>query len=272
MENTNHLAAESSELITPSKLPTQSILSHIYDKSLILAYVSVVGYIMSYSYELGVSTIWNIPLYLIRPDFPRLITTVGLVIVIVTCFKLLIDGVYNVLHGKNRFKSLLSLTMISNGAMLLSFFSLWVIYGELMTIIYFVIGTFIIINAPIAFMWLFARNKFESITQYAFNTGLESQLDRRTEIRTLVIIFALFTVIVISFLSGQGYAMKETNFIVITGNSELVVLRKYDDILVCNSFNQKYGLLTDSFSLIPISETKDIFFKRAVIGPFGYVP
>ena len=79
-------------------------------------------------------------------------------------------------------------------------------------------------------------------------------------------LFYLYLISIIAYSAGGYNAKHKTDFIVITGSSELVVLKKYNSYLLSADFDKSSKIVTSNFHKIDIAkELKD--FKYMRIGP-----
>jgi hypothetical protein len=82
--------------------------------------------------------------------------------------------------------------------------------------------------------------------------------------------YIIFTTILLPYLCyfiGVGQSFKQTQFETISNKDDVVVLKKYDDMLVCSTIDLKTHLLGDSLILYKIGPDKSIILKVRQLGP-----
>jgi hypothetical protein len=61
--------------------------------------------------------------------------------------------------------------------------------------------------------------------------------------------------------------MKQVEFECISGHKDVIVIRKYNDILICNSVDTVHRILSKKISLLKISDKEVIELSKIAIGP-----
>ncbi len=92
---------------------------------------------------------------------------------------------------------------------------------------------------------------------------LTEGLTKQERLFLLILIF----IPIISYFFGDGQALKQKEFQLLALNKNIVVLKKYDDLLVCSSFDRKTKLLGDSLVLIKLSDKEPLFLNSEEVGP-----
>nr|WP_294949612.1 hypothetical protein [uncultured Mucilaginibacter sp.] len=101
----------------------------------------------------------------------------------------------------------------------------------------------------------------------ALKLGLDSQKDYKSKDsfrRIGFIVFVCLSFMFFSVLTGKGVAHQQRSFFEITTHKGLLIVRKYDDILLCKIFNAEEGKWMDSIVTINAT-TKDLQLKEIIV-------
>lgn len=82
-----------------------------------------------------------------------------------------------------------------------------------------------------------------------------------------IITFILILALALAFQFGKSEAQKNTEFLVMQSEPEIVVLRVYGDTLVAATFNRNTHELGTGIKILDIHELGDKMFKNETIGP-----
>lgn len=236
-------------------------------------------YFVSFEYELGYCNYFNIPGYLIEPS----ITTI--LIFATTIFGILFSSLkvlgislplFKAAEDENK-THLRTINFVNGicifGTVLMMF--AYPISWELLLICLIVTVLMNLLAWGLPFLFLLRQKKSIKEKLQRVEDEYVSSEDKLDWIDHLIKRFnreeRMFFILImlipfISFLFGNGEAMKQEKFQIIANK---VVLKKYNEVFICASFDRKTKILSDSLILVKLSESQPLILKTEKIGPLN---
>lgn len=238
-------------------------------EGIVLATVPLIAYITSYEYESGFLGYFDIPKYFIKIDFLNvLIISAPILIFLILCFAL-IDIIYRLFSDRGLITKKVILCTPLFLMFLLSFFIYginnwkeWKYYLALfLLIILFEFGPSFKI-----------RLKFKSFEEEEKarkrSSGLFGIIGNKLGPLGFLIFYCLFFIFFIANNIGRSQAIRQTKYLIINSNTQTVVLRIYDDILITSDIvDSKTKTINNNFSIKKISCINELNFSQEYIGP-----
>jgi hypothetical protein len=254
----------------------------IIDTTLIIAIIPAYIYFVTFEYENGFCNNFGIPTYLIEPSLTTILifatTLFGVFFSSIKAlglslpfFKAVDDEKKTHLRGINKINGI----CIFGGILMIYAYPFsW----KLILIISSVTLILNLITWGIPLLLLIRKKKsLKEKLQQVEDENVEDtdkidwlvHLFKKLNNKERTFFFVILVIPYISFLFGNGEAMKQKEFLTICNNENTVVLKKYNDIFVCAKFNRKTNQLSDSLILIKLSESEPIILRTEKIGPLN---
>lgn len=251
----------------------------IIDFTILITIVPAYIYFVSFEFENGYCNHFGIPKYLIEPSLTTILIFATTIFgILVSSIKLLGLSLPFFKAIDNEEKSHLRAINLINGICI--FGGILMIYAypfswKLIIIILSITALLNLITWGIPFLFMLRNKKTlkeklqkvedDYLTKddnFDWFVFLMKRFTQEEKVFTSIIIL----IPLISFLFGNGEAMKQEKYEVISSYENTVVLKKYNEIFVCAKFNRKTKSLSDSLILIKISENNPIILKTEKIG------
>ncbi|UCH12835.1 MAG: hypothetical protein JSW18_02535 [Candidatus Omnitrophota bacterium] len=244
-------------------------------EGLILALMPVLGYFFAFQYEAGYAWYFGYPKELISISLPQIVT-ITIILYIITIILLHIIELLQIdipkkQHGLcNSIIKLLPIGLISISLLLIYGWQTWLIlpFGLLS-----LMGIFMFISP------LF--DKDNKTYGEKINAAINDEWELRKEQNTFLwrlskligckdISFLLLNVFMLALLAqaiGGVVASKQRTFFVIPSVPEMVVLRIYDDKLICTIFSRELKLANDNVAVFRIDDPRISTLRFESLGP-----
>lgn len=244
--------------------------------SLILTVIPAYIYFSSFMYELGICSRYGIPQYFISPNLTTvLIFATSIWGVFFSSIKLIGFSTPLFKALKDEDKKHLRVIYLINGICLIICVLIFYAYPFSWHIIFILFIFTLFMNVfswglPLLFRILekkSTKDKLMDIQNTEDEFDILPLILSKLPKQERVLILVLIMIPAISYYIGDGQALKQKNYQIVVSKSNLVVLKKYDDLLICSNFNPNKKLLGDSIVLIKIDEREPIVLKTLSIGP-----
>lgn len=251
----------------------KSITNLIFSEGILLALLTAVSYIYTYSYEKGFFSVFDLPEILIEVNINTVLYTAAWLFAILFFVTVFVVQLLIALNIKR-------LGLI---AMLPSIFLLLVtilMYGfahwrEWLWLLVIVVVSFLI-NIPTLMRKEYIDDKTEILdvpegkSNNFWSLFLFNRLKSSPEVYLLAIL--LIVGIYFSYSLGKSQALRETSYLVVNTEPESVVLRIYGDKMLCSPVNKKTRELSNKLLIFKVSDNRNIVFSRENIGPLHVAP
>ncbi|MCJ7525858.1 MAG: hypothetical protein MUP71_11670 [Candidatus Aminicenantes bacterium] len=234
--------------------------SNLLSESLFIFIIPILGYLYAYLYEMGYCIYFKIPSELIIITFSNLTISGVYVAIIFLGFTIVIQLILGVEQSSNNFISKHKNVIVS-------------IFKIILVSIYFLFLLFpigyadLILSATIliaVFVWLYNSQKSKDCeTNYIlfiFNIP-----NIRNEIK-LAFIFILLTLSGFFFIRGIMNAKQQKEFLTFNLQKEMVVLRVYNNNVICVPLDRLKKKIILDYSIVNILESS-ISLKLEKVGP-----
>jgi hypothetical protein len=244
-----------------------------FTEGIIIAAIPLVAYGLTFAYEYGYATFFDIPIEVINLTLTNVLMLCLIwLMIMVTVFQLS-NIVYQIWpKGQKVHPIYLKLQKhIPVWIVVISFLS---IYGT--TLKEWVIGVGIILTLiGLDFLRVIIHHQdkqgFREKLIADLNTpepeGILDFLDRRIGASIVTIMIVLFFSFMISIFVGNFEARKKTKFLVINQTQELVVLRTYGDKLICAPFYRTTKEVKRTFIILKMAENPSLTLNPEKVGP-----
>ncbi|SDS97653.1 hypothetical protein SAMN05216490_2216 [Mucilaginibacter mallensis] len=247
-----------------------------FNSAIIISIVTADIYLSAYEFESGYSGFFNIPNYLIEISITNILSFAGSAILLFTVFMnvsgVLMPMVRRVRDMENGY---LKGALMSNIAIIIITLLIIYMFPLSNSLWYTLIGVFLSSNL---LAWLLgtllsikdkkpilAGAEILHHNNQKFSTWylLFDKMDRK-----YILPFGFMLVLpFFMYLFGQGTAMKQTKFECVTGHNNMLVIRKYGDLLICNSVDTIHKTPTKQLVILKISDKNAIALSEISIGP-----
>ncbi len=241
----------------------------------ILAFLPAYVYFSCFVYELGYCHYYNIPKQMIDPNLSTILVFATTILgVLVSCLKVL--GISTPLFRglQDKSKSHWHPILFSNGIFIIIILIVLYVYPFSWKLLGWTVGTLAIINL---IFWLLPlllnfknkaplKEKLNEIHQQKDNFDLIEYLFQFLTFKERLFIAILFLIPSISYLVGNGEAMKQSQFQVLTQLPDIVFLRRYDDTYIFTNVNRKEQIVGDSLILIKLSNSQPLVMQTENLG------
>lgn len=243
--------------------------------SVLVAVITVSAYLLVYCFELGYTKYFNIPSFLIEISLINIFITGGsllfvyfLIFEIYNIFLMLIPTISNYVCRR---------ILLANVPLLLILLGSFISYGKLYREQIILILLILFVNIFIYGFPLITQRKIKG---YAKKLKAQDELEDKIDMENptlsnkiikllpkemIYFIFVLYVLTMIAYDNGKANAIKQSEFLVIKSNPEMVVLKKYNDSLITAKFNREDKTLSTKFNIINIAKNDE--FELEKIGP-----
>lgn len=241
------------------------------------------AYLFSYYYELGFLSYFDLPASFIRIDLDTILkfgsVIFGILIILFPLTNLVPYLFTNRLHVEFRafiFVSVLVFFIIIFQAYIfgLGNFAYWdsILYSLLIVLFFLAFFTFVFplitqrkVKGYMA--KIEAQSKFEKEFRQEHGGGIYTSIERRFGLNSLLVIFFLVIGILTSRSIGLAEAVNQKAFPVINSSPDLIVVRIYNDLMICTSIDESSKKISEDFIILKISDNPNLFFHVENIGP-----
>lgn len=244
-------------------------------EAILVALTSAFSYLVAFQYEKGFASYFRIPYQLISVDLSRVLL-IGLTLFAILIFafpilNLLVVVFSNIMSPviKRLLRPYLFIIFIIITYIYLYKFTGFHRWGWIL--IFLVIMIFLDFVLPL----ITQRTKGSYIDKLQAQDALESSImNIPAFIRTrygseiVLLIAACLIGISLSYSAGYAEAVSEDIFLVTNTNPELVVLRKYEDKLICAPLNRTDKTSLPSFTILDLS-SQGVSFSLERLGPLS---
>lgn len=250
----------------------------LFDITVFIAIVPAYIYFISFLYEFGYCIYFGIPKYLIEPSLTTiLIFATTFFGILFTSSKLLGFSLPFFKAADNKEKTHLRGINLINGICLFGSILMLNVYPWSWELFFILVAITLFLNLLIWGIPLLIvlrkkkpmKEKLQEVEDNYINNPDENDLLvfflrflNKSEKNLFLIII---TITVFSFFLGNGDAMKQKDFQKISTTKNTIILRKYNDIFVCAKFDNKTKKISDSLTLIKISDAKPLTFNTIKI-------
>lgn len=243
-----------------------------------VAAVSISGYLIGFCYELGYTAFFAIPLRFIKLNLITIFTAIFGLFALIVIVGLLINAVYPFLPKRTSF---IYRSIIRASLFFVIFLVLLVIYRE--TALFAFIGKMCLLFIA---LWLFGEFVWPLITQRGKGTYIEKltaqeDLENYWTFKTLLgsiantskgflgfrLVLGLLLLLMFSFCIGNSAAMRKKHFLILDGKKDTVVLRIYNDKLICAPFNKETKEVNRSLIILESSGKNELRLNWEKVGP-----
>lgn len=250
----------------------------LIDKTFVLAALPAYIYFVSFLYEMGFCDRFNIPRYLIQPSLTTiLIFTSSLWLIIGSSFKLMGFAAPLIRGAQDESKKHLRGIYVVNFATIIILIVIYFSFPFSWTLLLIMFSFLFFINAfTWGLNWLLRIREKKSFKEKLENINSEVDIfdlspllltgltnSHKYIISTLVLLPGL------CYFVGLGQSYKQVQYEPVSNRENIVVLKKYDDILICSPFDLKSRTLGDSLILYKIGPDKEVILKVGQFGPLN---
>jgi len=242
-------------------------------EGLIIAFLPALAYLMAFSYETGFLKAYNIPSDFVEVNLNTICTFFFAIIVVGSVLLNIFLAILIITPAKYKrfFKKLIPI---------LIYFFLVLIYVATyplqmkkwsIMIIFLAFFLFIIFGMPL----ITQRNKKTYLEKVEAHEERDTQLLSTTLLHSfrqsifpniLVIVGYIFLFISLSNVIGEFKAINKKDYIIIKGMPEIVVLRAYEDQLICSHFDRNTKQIDKKFFVVEKKSTS-VEYHQENIGP-----
>lgn len=242
-------------------------------EGLLIAAIPIIAYLLRYCYELGFSFAFGIPSEFITIDLPDVLLLSAYLIIIGAAIVVFIGISIPLLRSKN----------IIWRSIIKSFFwtiilSPWILFsllsddkvGLVIAVVMFLVGQYGLFISPL----LTQRRRIgyaAKLEAAEFKLkGLMNFLDYifGWKLKHLIIVVYLLAMSIATIKQvGESLAIRQVEFLVTKSSPEMVVLRVYDDQLICAPFDRTTKEVKRTFSILKIAEDPNLKLSLEKIGP-----
>ncbi|MFT3908332.1 MAG: hypothetical protein QM737_02815 [Ferruginibacter sp.] len=245
----------------------------IINSTLFFAALTGYAYFIWFEFEMGICSVYDIPTYLITVSMPNILIFATTLFTVILSSVWYLDLTTPLLKKGMQNEERVHKIYFINGILLVVFifivmaspFSWGLILG--LFILLLIIN---ILSWGILFLFYIRKKgsfddklgevfKSNTDTKYNFLTVFGKPTHTSVTIILLIMLLPLTT-----FFIGWGNALSRTEYQSLYNKPNILVLKKYDDLLVCRNVNRKTKTLGDSLLLIKISDT--LLLKSDKIG------
>jgi len=251
--------------------------SLLLDGGILISLVTIITYILVYSYEYGYCHFFNIPVNLIEINLTS-IFIIGSALLFVFYLIFTVCWLVSIIIYKPSVPKYINRMIIFNLPILLIVLGYVISYGKIQKEQYVYLGVILFLAVFTLIFPLITQRK----TKGYFNKlnkqeEHEAKLDKEipslmTKVVRLVprelfyLLFYLFISIAVAYNHGDASAMKQTDFTVIKSQPEMVILKKYGDNFIIAKYDSKNKSVANEFSIMNIADS-NTEFKLEKIGP-----
>jgi hypothetical protein len=251
-----------------------SKLSYFINNGLLLALLPGYAYLLAFAYEYGYCEHFDLPIFLISPSLSSILIIISVLLLFILSnlkFLGLITPLFRILNNP-KYISYYPFIRI-NTFFLVAFLIIFIIYRinwEILTPLLIGWAFYTIIYfAPV---WFFNRKKKSLQERFDDYNKHEDKLDLLVYfsrfINPKLINYSLLAVLVIAlaYFLGNGEAYKQEEFYVLDNDTSVVVLRSYNDLLICSNIDFEKKIIRKSYSIINLKSVNKLKMKQVKIG------
>lgn len=242
-------------------------------EGIVIASVPFLGYLFTFAYESGYAIFFNFPKELINIGLPQIIITISILYVITVILFFHIEAL-SFLIFKNKsalYQSIIKLLPLF-GVSIGYFF----IYGWLRALPFIII--FVILGFSEFILPLITqrdKKNYDSKLQAADEAdwkfreergALSVRLIRIFGHKNIMLIINLFLCVNLVQMVGEIAASKKMQFFVIPSSPEKIVLRIYNDNLICTEFNRDTKSFKRGISIYKLTDPQVQNLKLEILG------
>jgi len=236
---------------------------------------TAIGFACAFAYELGYCTYFNIPFQFIELTIPTII--LSLLLVFGSCFLLL--NFFIVLGSAIPTNTVFGRNIVITIFLLFFPSYLIYIYGFRDWIEYLPVSSIFITYIIILWIWPILINLGKRIS-YAEKLSISENIDRSTTDlwdiirrhlgdKTEIIMILLF-IVLMAYFRGRAMAKNDKYYYVIETKPALVVLRIYNNKIICAPLNQKNKTINNQYmiaELATVNIKKPLIMSYKNVGP-----
>lgn len=258
--------------------------SNLLNDAIIIAMISVIGYLISYNYEVGYLSYYKIPDKFVQIDITSILKSTGVIIgTLLTLYNMFNvlpafyppkkvdgDGRTNPIHDSFR-------------RLFWAFaFSLFIIFFTVfhLTIIYLCIGIIFVISLLEFVFPLLGQRKIKGYkakliaaraidnSVLTLNDVIRNRFGAKTVRIFLILLLIVATIPLVKYI-GENRANNQTNYLVINSDKPMVLLYTYQEYFVLAPINLKTKVVTPNFIFVKQEESIEdaTIFELMNIGP-----
>jgi hypothetical protein len=256
-----------------------SAIHNIFNNGLLIALIPGYAYLLAFAYEYGYCKHFELPLFLISPSLASILIIISVFVlfvfsnlkflgIVTPLFKILRDPKYSSYYPFLRLNTLFLI------ATLIVFFIYRFYWGILLPILIVWVLYDVIYFAPV---WFFDKKKKSLQERFDAYNSEEDKLDLLVYISSFVdrrvINYSLLAALIVgmSFLLGNGKAYNQERFYVLQSDSTQVLLRTYNEILICSKVDYKTHTVSRDYTLLNLKTFYELEFKQIKIGKLSII-
>jgi len=247
-------------------------------EGIIIAIASVAAYTLTFLYEVGFLSAFEIPINLIRIN----LDTVLIAISSIFGFMLIIFAIANFLVMLLPESKFIQTKIIRISIILLPFLWKIFVYKQLgKYLIHLIIAIAIMVFLEFIVPIFQFRKKESYSEKLVADEMVEYEPRSRStllgRIRVVlgpfgyVFFIALFITAGLVYEAGRVKALTKEYFLVLGESSNIVVLRTYNDLLICAPFNRKTKEIEQKLIFKKIVDNTDVIYVREKVGPLRLI-
>jgi len=242
-------------------------------EALLATLLPIYGYFLTYRYEQGYCSNFDIPDTLIKIDLFDMIKVIGKLIPLILFLYFFFEISYSPKPSKNPLVRSINRLFLP---ILFIFVSLITLNFSLQALIIFLIIILFFIFAEFILPLISARKVKGYKKKLEYQEDIEKKQEWLVTKFLKQLSFPAYLILFLSFFSllfidsvGSIKAKNQKSFLIIKSKPELVILRKYSDILICTTFNRKNKEVHNNFYLKSISQiaNEGLQIIKEEIGP-----
>lgn len=249
--------------------------NQVLTPTVFIAFSTAYAYFVVYSYEIGFCSEYNIPYYLIEISATNLLR-IGLIMFGLFVSNLQLFGLsipffqYGKREDKKHLKPIVDLLGIVTIVSIIIFLVLPFTWYLVRNVILLTLLCIFIAWGPPFLMRVLQGKKFEDklldTYEESNRNDILSFLMSNLSVNERISIVALIAFPLISSFLGHTSITTNKEYQVLIGQPNTVVLKKYNDLFICSTFNRKTNILSDSIIVFKMSDSKPLLFKTEKIG------
>lgn len=232
--------------------------SNWFGESILIFIVPLMGYIYAIAHELGYCSYFSIPSSLIFISIPNLATSTLTILIFVCIFIILAKSIWKY---SEKDKSLVKL-------ILFAFIPFAFMIAACMLIIVFLpkyafyLFAFLIVLTYIKFYPFFNFDTLDFLK--TLHSKSISPHETLKNVITIMLMFSAFVVYI--YFIGSFSAKNQRDYYILKGSPEKVVLRIYNENIVCVPFDRTSKTISYNFSIKKITDNS-VSLKQEKVGP-----
>lgn len=233
-------------------------------------------YFCTFIYEVAFCERMRIPRYLISPNLTTiLIFATSIWTILISSFKImgLSTPLFKVAGQKDDKRHHLKTIYMVNGLTIVLCIVVFYAYPFSIQLLLGIIGFLAFTNFITWGMnFLFIYRQKKSMKEKLIDAqnqedkfDLVAYLMTKIDPRQKLFILMLALIAVLSYFIGDGQALKQETFETLANKPNVLVLRKYDDLLICSTFDRKSHQLGDSLIIFKLKDM-ELILKSEKLG------